>query len=516
MSNKSVPLISPEMLQAFISRLRLVNNNQLYTRTILQQAMAGTDSTGIIDPPGRNMSVECGWISGQPAAEVYQQLYDRNGIARRVVTVYPDECWQSLPFVYDGKTEDEDTEFKQSWNDLDNRLHLNHYLQRVDVLSGIGHYGIMLLGFDDISDGNNLSTPVQGIDEKGMKVKGATPPNLLYLRVFPEYQARIASIVTNPGNPRYGHPLTYSVTFANPLLGEVYNTTNLIVHWSRVIHFADNRQSSDVIGDPRLKPVLDYVTDLRKIGGASAEGYWKGAVPGLAFETMPELLGEAAMDEDTIKVQMQEFQDGLKRYLALDGVTAKPLLPQALDPTPFAMLQLQKISATTGIPLRILMGSEAGHLASTQDGITLRARVNARLKRYIDPMIIRPTVDRFRVFNILPEPLNAKYSVGWRCPATNDKDQSLVSLQKAQTLMQYVSGRCFTVIGPREFLIHVMNFTESESNYILEQVKKDPDGFQAKMQKMFDKNTDANPQGGGRLGNAGKSSGRPSGNIQEG
>ena len=67
-------------------------------------------------------------------------------------------------------------------------------LARADVLSGIGRFGIILIGVDD---GLDLSEPVEGMDMKGNKRLGNENEkirNLLFLRPFQESVVSIESV----------------------------------------------------------------------------------------------------------------------------------------------------------------------------------------------------------------------------------------------------------------------------------------------------------------------------------
>lgn len=104
----------------------------------------------------------------------YRTLYDTFSIANRICRLLPAETWQAPPSVYEDEDADSITEFEQAWDDLPKGLasggqtwHLDEegsviwsYLEDLDVLSGIGSFGVMLLGIDD---GKNLQDPVDGI-----------------------------------------------------------------------------------------------------------------------------------------------------------------------------------------------------------------------------------------------------------------------------------------------------------------------------------------------------------------
>lgn len=435
-----------------------------------RSTMARMMSEGL-DAPGRDLDKECGYPTN-PTVDTFRKLYKRNGIAKRVNDVVPDESWAVYPIIYETE-EDVDTKFERAWKELTKTLPVGHYLHRADRLSGLGRYGILLLG---LTNAGKLDTPVPGLDPKTGESTGKKPGKPLklgYLRPFAEDQAQIVEVDKDPASPRFGLPTFYQVEMGDPKTGVLTASTMTRVHWTRVIHLADNREDSDVVGTPRMEAVLNYILDLRKIGGGSAEMFWKGAFPGFSFETIPDLIGESTMEEETVKEQFEEYMNGLKRYLALDGVTAKPLLPQTADPSKHARQQLEFIAATIGVPLRILLGSESGHLASTQDSGTWNRRVAERQTLYLEPMLIRPFINRLIAIGILPVPARGDYMISWRDLNTmSDKDKALVSLQRSQALMQYVSGGCEAVMPAKEFLTLILGLTREESDAVLVAVAK--------------------------------------------
>jgi hypothetical protein len=415
--------------------------------------------------PRRDIDDECGYPK-VVTAEQYRLLYDREGIAERVVNVYPFESWALDPEIYETEDADE-TEFEAAWDALNDDYHCYAYLQRVDELSGIGHYGVLLLG---LGDGAELSDPVDGMDEAGQQV-GKPQHSLLYLRVFDESLVDIASYETDPTNPRFGFPTAYNITFHDPNLQEsgavaTQDQTTKRVHWHRVLHVADNRKSSEVFGVPRMRPVYNRLYDLRKLLGGSAEMFWKGAFPGYSFEVSPEM-GEVEIDSAALRTEFESYSNGLQRYLALTGVQAKSLAPQVADPQAHVDAQLQAIAITLGVPMRVFMGSEQAQLASGQDARAWNRRVDRRREKYLTPMLIRPYIDRLITLGVLPEPV--EYTV--RFPdlaAPTDEDRAGIALRRTEAFAKYVGGGVDTLIPPMEFLTIVCGMRDEEAEAIME------------------------------------------------
>jgi len=464
----------------------------------------------LMDDPRKDINAECGYPY-VPSVFMYRQWYDREGIATRVNNVYPDECWSVHPTLYEDESSNE-TAFEREWQKLLDAPGINpwHYLHRADGLSGIGAFGILLLGFDD---GKDLCEPVPGVDLKtGMQMMNAKKEcKLLYMRAFDQTLVQVQGYETDPQCPRYGQPTYYMVKFTDPLLlsssiqPSQQDYTTKTVHWTRIIHLADNRMSSEVFGVPRMQAVLNRLFDLRKILGGSGEMFWRGSMPGWAFETPPELGTDVELDDASIKDQMEAMQNGLQRYIALTGLRARSLAPQVSPPTQHVEEQLRAICTTIGTPMRIFQGSEAGHLASQQDASTWNRRLHRRQSSYLTPFVIQPFVDRLVAVGALPK--YKRMFVDWDdLNAVGDSEKADIALKKSQAIFQYVTGKCETALPLREFFILVMGMSPAQADFLIIDIKKNGKLF---TEKAWEVKEPAGPVGGGRKGKAGKDVGRP-------
>lgn len=434
---------------------RLVTNLMLAREKLMGRLQ---DQSG-----NRDLDKECRYPDGMFSVETYRRLFEEDGIANRVVGVYPDECWQVYPELYE-TVRAMSTSFERRWQELLDRPGMNpwHYLHRADELSGVGHFGCLLLGLDD---GRALDRRVYGLSENNVRI-GRREHDLLYLRAFDQSQVRIKELNNDPGSPRYGQPLMYTIEMVDTSSGYLGNTTQSVdVHWTRVIHLADNRKSSEVVGTPRLKPVVRRIFDLKKILGSSAEMFYKGGFPGYSVESTGDG-SEIDLDEESIKEQFQLYEDGLQRYLALTNMTAKSLAPQVADPTNHLLGHYQYIAATVQTPLRIMLGSEAGHLASTQDLTTWNKRVAKRQHLYLDPMVIFPFVDRLMKVGVLPT-VPTFYTSWTDLNALTEKDKADVTMKRTQALLQYVTSGAETVVSPLDYLTLFLGFTLQQAEAIL-------------------------------------------------
>ena len=429
--------------------------------------------------PRHNIDRECGYPP-EITPLMYHLMYQRFAMARRVVDFMPSESWAMRPVLYEAEDENRETPFEQDWNALLRRIDPWYWLHRIDRLSGIGRFGCLLLGLDD---GRAYSEPAAGLDDRGLPApvdrktgKKARPNRLLFMRAFDETAAQVLQREVNPQNPRYGLPTRYLVTFRELDVTEpaMLGTTaggmvTSQVHWTRMIHVADNRDMSEIYGVPRMKAVWNQLQDARKTLGGAAEMFWKGAFPGFIFETQPGE-GREELDEEALRDQMARWSDGLDRYMALTGMTAKSLPPQVADPKNHMEVLRDEIAFALGVPKRILFGSEAAHQASTQDQKTWLSRVDRRREDYLGPMLVRPFVDRLIALGVIRGPAaEGEYNIHWPdLYVATDAEKADLALKRTQTLQAYAMGQCQDLVPPDLFLTLVFGLEREE----LEEVNK--------------------------------------------
>ena len=79
--------------------------------------------------------------------EDYWNRYDRQDLAGAINDRPVEACWESIPTVQDNVDPNTDSTFESAWKELSDRLQINEIFSRVDSLTGLGRYGILLLGF---------------------------------------------------------------------------------------------------------------------------------------------------------------------------------------------------------------------------------------------------------------------------------------------------------------------------------------------------------------------------------
>jgi hypothetical protein len=398
----------------------------------------------------------------------YKGRYTRQDVAKRVVNAYPDATWSGTPVLQEDKGDD-DTPLEKEWRELLARINLYHYMHRTDKIAGIGRYGVLLLGFND---GEDFSKPV----------KPGRNLQLMYVQPYDENHAEIKQKTTKKTDARYGLPEIYNIipdteqssnrNAGNP--GEQKATTmsnSFDCHWSRIIHVADGALTSDVYGTPRMECVYNRLQDLEMLSGGSAEMFWRGAFPGFGFEIDPEA---TAPSESDMEDEIEDYIHGLSRYMRLQGINIKELSPQVSSPKEAVEVQFQLVSAGTGIPQRILTGSERGELASSQDSNNWNARVMERRESFAEQSILRAVINRLVELKVLSAPGKEGYDIVW--PAMSELDEEKASIVKkniTEALAKYAATPGIEGVMTRfHFLTEVMGYEPDIVNEMLEAADK--------------------------------------------
>ena len=391
----------------------------------------------------------------------FAALYYRGGIANRIVRAFPQATWRDAPVIRDeagdsaqekdakGNKNPKYSPFVEAVEDLFEKKRILAYLERVDRMAGIGQYGVLVVGLG----GGKLDAAITTAKQP-----------LLYLAPYSEKAASIAEWEKNTSNERYGLPVMYQIQQPNPVAGGTSMGGSFRVHHSRCIHVAELVEENEVLGVPRLMAAFNDLMDLSKVTGAGAETFWLNARPGVNFS----IDKDASISDDdkaAMKTQVEEFTNQLRRYMTTQGVTAQQLNAMVADPKPNVETLLQLIAGATGIPQRILVGSERGQLSSDQDENNWSERIDERRKNFAGPMMLRPFIDLMIATGNLPEP-EGEYWVEWPASGALSADKMAdVAVKRAQAISTYANSPSSELVVPvQEFRKDILGL-EPESEY---------------------------------------------------
>jgi uncharacterized protein len=364
----------------------------------------------------------------------YRAEFQRGGVAERLVEIYPRAVWASGPIsVFENEDPDIITPFESQFDQLATRLSLWEKMRRAHTLAGLGHYSILLIG---VAQDKDLSKPLTKV-----LPSATSAARVLYIKPFAEDRAQIETLEDNPADPRYGQPLTYRIKMGG--VSEIHqdgyshiltnsSAKEIIVHWTRVIHFAQGLLEDEIYGVPFLRSIFNYLIDLQKIVSAGGEGAWNRADPGLQFDLDPEFPfsvdggkdGNPTFEDVTedLRVQIQERQDNLRKDLMTSGVTVKELQTPVQNFGSNADSVISLICATKRIPQNTFKGAEEGKLQSIKDRNNWNDAVGMEMNT-VGTTHVRALIDRLIEHGYLIRP--AEYQLSW--PIVRD----LTELEKA-------------------------------------------------------------------------------------
>lgn len=419
---------------------------QAMADSIIRSRMELASRAGISYGGRRNLNETLGY---KPVLlfEDFFDAYKRGGLGRACIKRPIEDSWAQPPEVSDQAGTE--TVFDRSWNEMVKRLGLWNRFERLDTLSSIGRYAVMVLGFNDSAE---LVDPL----EVARAGSSAATRKILYATPFAESNATIEKYEENAKDPRFGLPLIYAIQRTTGVTGSSHVVR---VHHSRVIHVAEDELCEDGIGTPALECVYDRLQDLDKTLGGAAEMFWQSAGRKLGFKMDQGSRFANDADKESFQSEIDEFAHKLKNYFVIEGATPYPIEGQTADPSPVTSAIISVIAAQLGIPVRILLGSERGELASSQDERAWRGRIANRQAQHCTTKIVRPFVDLCLSAGALP--FVAEYEVTWA--PMEDLSEGEVAAQAervAKAIKEYQTSGADAWMPPRAFLRYVLKLSE--------------------------------------------------------
>jgi hypothetical protein len=355
---------------------------------------------------------------------MYRWRYERGGIVARLVESKPIATWRGGGELVEDEDPDTETTFEAAWIALNKRLDIWPTLERLDILAGLGKYSVLLIGAP-----GQLDTPLTNL----------TADNLAYLQPFSERDAKIINIETDSASRRFGLPVFYTMSRLTAPLEGISASMARRVHYTRIIHVADGLLDDRVYGQARLERVWNLLDDLDKVCGGGAEAFWKRVDAGMQLKLDPNIADMKPEDKVKFDEQLEEYTNGLRRILKTRGVEIETMTSAVAGIKDPVMTLISLISAATSIPQRILLGSERGELASSQDRDEWSERIQDRRVSYAGPQVVRPLVNRLIELGAMPEPVSGEYDVRWPAMKTMDEIQK-VAVAKEVALMNQAQG----------------------------------------------------------------------------
>lgn len=323
------------------------------------------------------------------------RMYIRNGIAKAAVHKTASKTWEDMPRLVNDASVEENTTEKAIQKHF-RKLKIWQKFAEADRRAMVGGYAALIFRY---ADGRSFDKPVG--DVMGVK-------SLVEVIVAWPTQLTVASWDSNKDSETYGEPTMYQFNEAEVHENRSVNTRvrSFMVHPSRVLIWSTD---GTVFGRSILEAGFNDLIDMEKIKGAGGEGFWKNAKAAPVLEidkdaSLREMAAAMGVPEDGIldamNKQVENYSKGFDNLLMIQGITAKPMNVQLSTPEGFFLVALQSFAASVEIPLKILVGSQSGERASTEDAREWAQTINARRVNHVMPLL-EAFVDRLVDTNIL-------------------------------------------------------------------------------------------------------------------
>ena len=276
----------------------------------------------------------------------YTRAVRRNPIAQRVTYIVAKDVFDKW-FTVEPLNPDEDKKFNIKVQQELARLDARWAFTLACTFERVYGWSIIVVGY------------VDSAETVGQKVKN--PTEIHTLMPYGPLQIPTVTEETNPDSERYGLPVSYYIQRSG-------TAENLRVHYTRVLQevpFATRMTEHPYKGMSILEPIFDDLTALANVTWSAGQTMYRIG-PGFPDVT---LIGAKKKQIDDFRASNQFKDIFAKSYFVHNEnqeINFKGAQGVSLDPTQYAQLFYDNISAGTGIPLAMLRGAQAGALAGSE------------------------------------------------------------------------------------------------------------------------------------------------------
>ena len=321
---------------------------------------------------------------------LFKRLYQRMPLAKGVVDMYVNHLWGEQPTIFSEQVPNLQEEF----NVLAREMKLHSAMEGADRMALVGGNAFLLA----------ISLP--------------------------------ADISADPGNEQITQFKPYDLSYIEPTLDEAevvkfYKNDNKKIHPHRIIDIKYSTWASAFWGSSIIEPILNAIYDNFKTLGSAAESVWRAAID-LSILHVSDSADQAEME--AFAKRFSQLTSGEERVLAMKGASVSRTQPATVQVGEILDKIKEEVSIATGIPKRILSGTEEGKLAGDADRERWEADLNSRRRRHAEPEIIVPIVKKLMATGQLPSADD--FQIQWE---SKKSDQARLELEsvRASTLERY-------------------------------------------------------------------------------
>lgn len=369
----------------------------------------------------------------------FYQIYKNNPVSGAIIDILTRQTWKKRPRL---NTEQEAS--RDVINTLLKTLKAYPVLEDADRDALLGEFSVVVLGLP-----GNTEEPIERSSV------------IAWVQSYSQAQATITEYYTDEDDPNFGKPKYYSITGR---MGE--KTVIKKYHASRCIHLS---RSTKVKTTPYLTSLFNTTKDVLKTAGSGSEAVFRAACYILTAQANSDspLLETAdsydalekvgRKDQPLVTTLISSMKSALQRGFGVvfgQGVDFKKIQSSPIATKDPFDTGLSILALKSGIPKRILMGNEAGELASTQDRNTLNDTIQTRQENYIVPKLLNEFVQKLIDIRFI-RPFDYSWEFDVLTEPT-EKEKAEATKAKSETLRNIVQ---MIALGADEEMVQA-NFPE--------------------------------------------------------
>ena len=357
-------------------------------------------------------------------------MFKRNGLAMAGVTHAINKTWSDYPLLTDGEDAHSESKVEALVKQAFKRLSFWQKLKEADQRSRVGDYAGLIFRF---ADNKPFSAPVD-------TVPGGLDGLVEIIPCF-EGQLLVGAYDNDERSATYGQPTSFLFNEAS-VDRKRANNRSFQVHPSRVVIWSSD---GTVCGESVLEAGYNDLLTMEKIIGAGGEGFWKNAKSSPVLnmdkdmnpESLATMLGvPLAQIADKLDEVIAGWQKGFDQLLMLQGIDAKTLGVTLPQPAEFFMVALQSFAASLNEPLKILVGSQSGERASTEDAKEWNGTIMSRRENYVKPCIER-VIELLQRVGVLPA---IEWYIDWTDLTEDTKEERMANALKMAEINKAMLG----------------------------------------------------------------------------
>lgn len=397
-----------------------------------ENPISGDSHLGGESPTERALSNDRTTITGFPSKiekNELENMWSRT-IGGVIVDRPPHDTWREgfKVIMPTPKEEQEDKEeepkLPREIEILNRNIELKKMYNLADTMQRLDGFSIIFIG---VREKGSEPTPLEE------EVPANNVDGIEFLRVYRKPAVKAREYIEDTESPDFGKLEKVQITVT-----QGKQDKDIWLHASRLIILSEKNTGDPFDGISCLIRPYDYLLSLENVIWATAEAQFQRVVPifVVSYDDTP-----SPEDQAKIDTQLDEFRTGVRQRFQVSGLTIEPLVGsskiQNIKHIYDSLIDL--VAGASGIPKRVITGSQAGALASSQtDKEEYYAWIGGRQDNFAESTV-RDLYDRAQSWKILPD---GEYDLIWN-PLFELSDVSIaeLKLKRADALIKLTGGK---------------------------------------------------------------------------